>query len=388
MKIYSKENVHTEAIKRINRLFDDFENVVVGFSGGKDSTVCLNLTLMVAEQRNRLPLKVVWVDQEAEWQGTADYCEEVFADKRIKPMWFQIPMKWYNNLSSTEKYIHIWQKDKKHIREQSDISIKENVYLDFGFNGLFEQIFKVHFPDQKSCYISGVRTEESPKRLMSLTSALTYKDITWGKKLNEKLGHYTFYPIYDWTYGDVWKFIFDNDIKYNRIYDSLFSHGVKVRNMRISNLHHETAIQNLLLIQEIEPDTWNKVAERVDGSNAVKHLKGSAFKCPKELPYMFNSWKQYALHLADNMIDDDEFIGTMNKEIKNHKKYMITNDVYIAFYRVIINTILAQDFDWTKFNNFTLSQHYNTVKKYVNGKITKENLEINRKYNKLIKDLL
>ena len=66
MKIYSKENVHTEAIKRINRLFDDFENVVVGFSGGKDSTVCLNLTLMVAEQRNRLPLKVVWVDQEAE----------------------------------------------------------------------------------------------------------------------------------------------------------------------------------------------------------------------------------------------------------------------------------------------------------------------------------
>lgn len=388
MKIYSKENVHTEAIKRINRLFDEFENVVVGFSGGKDSTVCLNLTLMVAEQRNRLPLKVVWVDQEAEWQGTADYCEEVFADKRIEPMWFQIPMTWYNNLSSTEKYIHIWQKDKKHIRQQSDISIKDNVYLDFGFNELFERIFKIHFPDQKSCYISGVRTEESPKRLMSLTSALTYKDITWGKKLNEKLGHYTFYPIYDWSYGDVWKFIFDNDIKYNRIYDALFSHGVKVRDMRISNLHHETAIQNLLLIQEIEPDTWNKVAERVDGSNAVKHLKGSAFKCPKELPYMFKSWKQYAIHLAENMIDDDEFIARMNKEIKNHKKYMITNDVYIAFYRTIINTILSQDFDWTKFNNFTLSQHYNTVKKYVNGKITKENLEINRKYNKLIKDLL
>lgn len=107
MKIYSKTNVLTEAENRINRLFDEFENVVVGFSGGKDSTVCLNLTLDIAEKRGRLPLKVVWVDQEAEWQGTADYCESVFADKRIEPMWFQIPMKWYNNVSSSEKYIHI-----------------------------------------------------------------------------------------------------------------------------------------------------------------------------------------------------------------------------------------------------------------------------------------
>ena len=81
MKIYSKNNVLVEAEKRIHRLFDDFENVVVGFSGGKDSTVCLNLTLKIAEERNRLPLKVLWVDQEAEWQGTADYCESVFKEQ-------------------------------------------------------------------------------------------------------------------------------------------------------------------------------------------------------------------------------------------------------------------------------------------------------------------
>ena len=137
---------------------------------------------------------------------------------------------------------------------------KENKYLDFGFHELFEKIFAVHFPNQKSCYISGVRTEESPKRMMSLTSSLTYKDITWGKKLNESKGHYTFYPIYDWSYSDVWKYIFDNNIVYNRIYDALFTHGVSVSDMRISNLHHETAIQNLLLIQEIEPNTWNRIA--------------------------------------------------------------------------------------------------------------------------------
>tara|TARA_B110000908_G_C10266279_1_gene464285 strand:+ start:2122 stop:3288 length:1167 start_codon:yes stop_codon:yes gene_type:complete len=388
MKIYSKENVFTEANKRINRLFDDFENVVVGFSGGKDSTVCLNLTMKIAEERGRLPLKVVWVDQEAEWQGTADYCESIFADERVEPMWFQMPMKWYNNLSSTEKYINIWEANKKHIRERSEISIKENVYLDFGFQELFEKIFKVHFPNQTSCYISGVRTEESPKRMMSLTSAITYKDITWGKRLNEKLGHYTFYPIYDWSYSDVWKYIFDNKIKYNKIYDALFTQGVSIMNMRISNLHHETAIQNLLLIQEIEPLTWVKVAERIDGTNAVKHLKGSAFKCPNDLPFMFKSWKEYALYLSENLTKDDEFIKRMNNYIIKNQKFMITNLVYVDFYKTLVKTILSQDFDFTKLHNFLISPYFNTVKKYVNGKITKENYEINKKYNKYINELL
>jgi predicted phosphoadenosine phosphosulfate sulfurtransferase len=388
MKIYSKTNVLTEAENRINRLFDEFENVVVGFSGGKDSTVCLNLTLDIAEKRGRLPLKVVWVDQEAEWQGTADYCESVFADKRIEPMWFQIPMKWYNNVSSSEKYIHIWEEGKKHIRERSNISIKDNVYLDFGFHELFERIFKVHFPNQKSCYISGVRTEESPKRLMSLTSGLTYKDITWGKILNRKLEHYTFYPIYDWSYSDVWKYIFDNNIEYNRIYDELFRQGVGVTNMRISNLHHETAIQNLLLIQEIEPDTWNKVAERIDGVNAVKHLKDESFRCPDNLPHMFKSWKEYAFFLRDKLTDDEDFVNKMNKVIKKNEKYMITNLVYVDFYKQIIKTILSQDFDFTKITNWMTSQYFNTVKKYVDGKITKQNIEINKKYNKYIKELL
>lgn len=388
MKIYSKQNVYDKSIERINRLFDEFDNVVVGFSGGKDSTACLNLTLEVAEKRNRLPLKVLWIDQEGEWQGTADYCEKVFADHRVEPMWFQMPMKWYNNVSAHSKYIHIWEEGKKHMREKSPISIKENVYLDFGFQELFQKIFEVHFPNQKSCYIAGMRTEESPKRMMVLTSALTYKDITWGKKLNKEYEHFTFYPIYDWSYSDVWKYILDNKIEYNKIYDAMFTHGVKVQDMRISNLHHETAIQNLLLIQEIEPDTWNKIAERIDGANAIKHLKTDAFKCPKDLPFMFSSWREYALYLAENLTDDYEFNRKLNKHIEKNSKYMVSNKVYVDFYKTIIKTILSQDFDFTKLSNFLTGQYFNTVKKYVNGKLNKDNIEINRKYDKYVKGLI
>ena len=55
---------------------------------------------------------------------------------------------------------------------------------------------------------------------------MKYKDITWGKRLNKKLGHYTFYPIYDWTYLDVWKAIHDHGWSYNTVYDAMFRYGV------------------------------------------------------------------------------------------------------------------------------------------------------------------
>jgi predicted phosphoadenosine phosphosulfate sulfurtransferase len=168
----------------------------------------------------------------------------------------------------------------------------------------------------------------------------------------------------------------------------MFTHGVKVSEMRISNLHHETAIQNLLLIQEIEPETWNKIADRVEGSNAIKHLKTDAFKCPKELPYMFKSWKEYAIYLAEKLASDEEFTTKLHKAIDRNKKYMVSNLVYVDFYKTIIKTVLSQDFDFTKLSNFLTSPHFNTVKKYVDGKLTKKNIDINRKYDKYVKGLI
>jgi len=72
MKIYSKQTVYEAALDRIRFIFDEFPNVIVGVSGGKDSTVVFQLALIVAREKNRLPLKTMFLDQEAEWQATID----------------------------------------------------------------------------------------------------------------------------------------------------------------------------------------------------------------------------------------------------------------------------------------------------------------------------
>ena len=367
MRIFKDQNVLQEAEQRIERLFHEFENVIVSFSGGKDSTVILNLSLEIARKLNRLPLKVMWVDQEAEWEATVKYVENIFKNPDIEPIWFQMQMKWNNNLSNDSKHLTIWEEGKEWIREKSPISIKENKYLDFGFNELFDKIIKTDYKGIKSCYIAGVRAEESPKRLLALTNSLTYKDITWGKRITRDM-HYTFYPIYDWSYTDIWKYINSNNLEYNKIYDELYRKGVPNTEMRVSSVHHETSIKALLVVQEIEPQTWAKICKRHTGINTVKHLQKDSFKCPKELPYMFETWKEYTFFLAEKLIKEDENINALLKRIKTYH-YLDTEIIGKRFWNVLINTILSYDMDFTKFDNFLIGGEIDTFRRvYKNPK--------------------
>jgi predicted phosphoadenosine phosphosulfate sulfurtransferase len=373
MKIFKKNNVYDEALIRIRYLFDEFENIVVAFSGGKDSTVILNLALKIAEEKNRLPLKVLFIDQEAEWQGTIDYVTKIMTDSRVEPLWFQMPMVITNNASSYNRYNYCWNEDEKDkwIHNKHEISIKINKYGTNRFHDLFNKILLTEFTNLKSCYLAGVRAEEAPKRLAGLTNALSYKDITWGKVINKET-HYTFYPIYDWSYTDIWIYIHKNNLEYNKVYDELYRHGVVINDMRISNLHHETAIQSLLLVQEIEPETWNKITDRIDGASSIKHIKKNSFTCPEEFPYMFKDWEEYGLHLLNNLIQDEKNKKILLEKIKSKKNIYNGEKVIKQFWRTIINTILSSDWDYTKLANFECRPHIFNYRNYKIGNYKKD----------------
>lgn len=365
MKFYQSQNVFDAALERIRYLFSEFDHVVLCFSGGKDSTVALNLSLRVAEELNRLPLDVMFVDQEAEWDTVIEYVREIMADPRVKPVWLQIPIKIFNSTSTVEPWLYCWDENErdKWIREKEEISIKENVYGTDRFAELFGAYLAVTYPNQKACMIGGVRAEESPARFLGLTGDATYQYVTWGKVRDREVGQFDFYPIYDWALGDVWKAIHDHGWSYCAIYDYMYQHGVPIQQMRVSNVHHETAVDKLFYLQEIEADMWGRLTRRIAGINTAGQLGADDFFYRGELPYMFASWGEYRDHLLANLIQPEvqerfvtEFSNMDAHFYKGHFKFENIDRLH----RAHIQTILTNDYHFTKLKSFYIS-HRNRV---------------------------
>lgn len=368
MKIYLSSTVLEESLKRIRYLFDEFPNVVIGFSGGKDSTVVLNLALQVATEKNRLPLKVLFLDQEIEWSTVIDYIRTVMNDPRVAPYWMQIPFKMDNSTSALSPWLYCWNSaaPNEWIRPKEEIAIKENTYNCDRFFGLFKAIFAKEFAGVKTCYLSGVRAEESPGRTLGVTSDPTYKFITYGKKLNVALEHYTFYPIYDWSYTDVWKAIHEHNWPYSKIYDLYYQYGVPLGEMRVSNLTHETALRALSYLQEFEPDNWSLISKRLAGVKTAGQFKKESFTSPEELPFMFSTWPEYRDYLAENLLEEPSKSKLIKKFKSMDLKYKDINNKK-TLYKTQISSILTNDYNFTKLSNWEKSPAVNTWRRYQRG---------------------
>jgi len=377
MRIYLSNNVYEESLERIRFIFDEFETVIVNFSGGKDSTVIFHLAMQVAKERNRLPLKVLFLDQEAEYQNTIDYVKTVMYHKDVEPLWFQVPIRLFNATSHKDAWLMCWDEGEEWLREKDAISIKENISGTDRFMEFFPKIVDAMFPDGNVAKLGGVRTEESPARLMGLTNAVTYKYVTWGKIENKAKKSYTFYPIYDWSYTDVWKAIHDNKWPYCKIYDYQYRYGTPVKNMRVSNLHHESALKNLELLQEVEPETWNKLAKRLKGINTYKHT-GKMNYAPKELPRMFTSWREYRDFLLSHLTKPEyreKFQAIFDRMDNTYKEVAEVSGLY----KVCVKAIIINDYHSVKLGNFEKNADVIAFRNY--KKIGERN---RHGYNKLI----
>ena len=71
-RLMLNKNVLEATRERMAWLHDRFEYIVCAWSGGKDSTVQMELALEAARACDRLPLKVLWIDQEAEYGSTVE----------------------------------------------------------------------------------------------------------------------------------------------------------------------------------------------------------------------------------------------------------------------------------------------------------------------------
>lgn len=304
-------SVYDAALGRIRWLWDEFDGKIsVSISGGKDSTVIMELAAIVARERGE-KLRVQFLDQEAEWQGTRDYLREL-KDTRddIDFQWFQIPFKLFNAASHEDEWGYMWEAGKPddfYMRPPEHDSIRVN---DYG-EDRFKELLGAVNARVGGAHLTGMRAEESPTRRLGMTSRPAYKWATWGagKPDGDPQAEGQFWllhPIYDWSFRDIWQAIESNGWKYNKLYDELYRHGVAHRNMRVSSLIHSGSVRSIEQIQEIEPQTWENLTRRFAGVNAAAHVgEDSLMEFRKRKPYMFDTWMEYCSYLIDNITKEE-----------------------------------------------------------------------------------
>jgi predicted phosphoadenosine phosphosulfate sulfurtransferase len=306
MRMYLDDNVVERGRKRVRAIVQEFDDIVVTISGGKDSGVLFDLVYTIAEEEDELPIYCLWIDQEAEYQATVDEIEKRMEKDGVIPLWCQFQLEITNGAGNEDATFTAWDPEldeDEWIRPKKDYAIKDNTYDTNKLTDLFEIVIDDHVDSDNIATMGGVRAGESPNRYLGLTAGNVHKGITWGAPHDS--GIKTFYPIYDWTYSDIWKYTLDNDLSYNDVYDKKYKYGENVRDMRISHLHHQMAVHNIAKVKEYEPDTYDKLVERTEGIHSTTQLGGEDFLEHTDLPYMFKDWREYRNYLTEHLIDEE-----------------------------------------------------------------------------------
>lgn len=344
-KIIRNCTVLEAARERLEFLFANYDRVICNSSGGKDSTVLVELALEVATKLGKLPLDVAFLDQEAEWTSTVEYMRHLQARPGIKLHWFQVPFR-INNSSSgdpSKEWLYSWRAGDKWLRPKEPNAITEpfenNPDMEF-YDCLDRMPDRIARAGERVVVANGQRAEENLTRHAGLTTRKGPHGMTWiakGKRYNRAA------PLYDWRVRDVWTAIANHGWRYSTLYDAQFRLGINIRDMRLSSLTHEQAIENLQYVQEIDPDLWDALTERLSGVHGCGNFGREWL--PTELPENFKTWQEFRNHLLNSYVHPDRrhyfakhfefsdrkfqangFVGYDTKFCRPHCMWIATND--------------------------------------------------------------
>lgn len=328
MKHYRDINVYDSALNRIEYVFEEFDHVCFSVSGGKDSSVMVQLANIVSEKMNK-KYDILFIDLEAQYKKTIEHVEELKKLSMIREFYhIALPIYLRNAVSQIQpKWIAWGENDKdKWIRElpKESININNNPFQFYKKPMEFEEFvpeFTLWYKKKNKGKIAfgvGIRTDESLNRWRTIASDTkeTYNQKQWTTllKINSKPieNVYNFYPIYDWKTQDIWACVSQKNFMFNEIYEMMYKNGLSIHEQRLCQPYGDDQKNGLDQFRALEYETWEKILVRVSGVNFGNiYCRTSALGNLKSCKPEHLSWQEYTVFLLES-------IGIYNKELMLH----------------------------------------------------------------------
>lgn len=273
----NQKNVYELTQERLKMIFEEFDNIYISFSGGKDSGGLLNLCIDYIRQNSlKRKIGIFHMNYEVQYSMTIDYVNRVLETNRdiLDVYRICVPFRVTTCTSMYQSYWRPWDEQKKEawVREMPKDAMKVDKFpfynrkmWDYDFQIEFSRWLHLQKAARRTCCLVGIRTQESYNRWRTIYRGVKkqYKNCMWSTEIDENV--YNLYPLYDWKTEDIWvangKFGWD----YNKLYDLYYQAGVSLDRQRVASPFINEAIESLALYKVIDPDTWGKMIGRVNG---------------------------------------------------------------------------------------------------------------------------
>jgi predicted phosphoadenosine phosphosulfate sulfurtransferase len=320
MKNYSDVNVYDAFQRRLDYVFQEFPNIYISFSGGKDSGLLLHLVMdYMARKGITRKIGLFHQDMEAQYEKTTEYVTAMYEKflTRVEPYWFCIPIATRTALSNYQMWWFPWDDTQKDIwvRPMPTMDyvyhLKNNPMTTYKYQMLytehakqFGRWYKDSHGGGKTIGLIGLRTDESLHRYSGIINKRNdYKGEKW---ITEHMSNvWSASPLYDFDVYDVWLANHRFGYEYNSIYDLFFMAGVELSDMRVASPFNDEAKTSLNLYRVLEPATWAKLLGRVQGVNfAAIYAKTKAMGYKDITLPPPHTWESYTKFLLATLPDE------------------------------------------------------------------------------------
>lgn len=354
-------------------------------------------------RRKKRRFSVLFIDWEVQFSYTIEHVQrmrELHSDIIERFYWVALPMTTTNGVSQIQPIWTAWEPNVDWVRMPPDDAITDPDFFPFYRHPItfedFMPAFSTWFSRNRSAaMLIGIRADESLNRFASICSRrkLRYdKDKPW-TTISQDGFVCNVYPIYDWKLSDIWHYFAQSAQPYNQLYDLMYRAGVPLGLMRICEPFGMEQRRGLWLYHVLDPKTWGKACERVQGANAgalYANESGNYFGKHRFSKPVNHTWKSYALFLLDSMPPRtaDHYRNKIAIYIKWYREHGFPDDIPdeqeqdlgvkdIPSWRRICKTIIKNDY-WCRSLSFspTKSAHYERYLNRVKNKRKEWNIQL------------